>query len=198
MRKEARDLTSEEVVDLLKDGEEVLSGGLIHKVIEGSIHRIDSNGHSTAIGADIETFARMHHCYLPREYFFSIFDLEHNKEYYAEKCDAVYRRRENEIEYQTPTGEWKGACFHAGVPKFCPVIVEEYLPESWEKAERIEQVLDIVKKVQTVGLPRQDRWSWIKNPSCKYIEVRFDMRDGDFVLLNRALQRISIEELRKQ
>lgn len=41
-------------------------------------------------------------------------------------------------------------------------------------------------------------WSWIKNSDCKYISLRFDMRDGAFVILNRDKTRITFEELKKQ
>ena len=41
-------------------------------------------------------------------------------------------------------------------------------------------------------------WSWISNSKCKYISLKFDMRDGAFVILDRDKNRITFEELKKQ
>ena len=41
-------------------------------------------------------------------------------------------------------------------------------------------------------------WLWIRNSRCKYISVRIDMRDGAFVLVDRAGERISLEHLKFQ
>ena len=41
-------------------------------------------------------------------------------------------------------------------------------------------------------------WSWLNNSRCKYVSVRFDMRDGAFVLLDRDGKRISLKDLENQ
>ena len=198
MEKENKELTQEEAAKLLIDGEDVMSGGLVYRIVEGILNRIDSNDHATPIGADVETFTRMHHCYLPRNYYFSIFDLEDGVEYYGENDEAIYRRRENQIEYQTTSGQWKNACFHAGIPKFCPVVEVEYEPEEWLTIDKLKEILSIIKEVATKKFTDPSTWKWTKNPMCKYIQLRIDMRDGGFVLLDRTGKRISIEELKKQ
>ena len=194
-----KELAQKEAAKLLNDGNEVMSGGLIYRIIDEKLNRIDGSGNATPIGADVETFTRMHHCYLPREYYYSIFDLFDGVEYYAENEEAIYRRNKDRIEYQTTTGEWKGACFHAGVPKFCPVVEKEYKAEQWIHSDYLDKILGIVKKSRDTGLLRsREGWIWTKNSRCKYIDIRIDMRDGDFVLFDRSGQRISIEELEKQ
>lgn len=45
--------------------------------------------------------------------------------------------------------------------------------------------------------PDSNRWSWAKNHACKYVELRFDMRDGGFVL-RCDKGRISLDQLRWQ
>lgn len=45
--------------------------------------------------------------------------------------------------------------------------------------------------------PGSNRWSWARNTSCKYVELRIDMRDGGFVLTNRE-GRISLPMLEWQ
>jgi hypothetical protein len=47
-------------------------------------------------------------------------------------------------------------------------------------------------------IPGNLYWSWIRNGECKYISLRFDMRDGAFVLLNRNGERISFKQLQWQ
>lgn len=39
-------------------------------------------------------------------------------------------------------------------------------------------------------------WWWLKKPICKYVELRIDMRDGNFIIRNREGHRISWEDLR--
>lgn len=194
-----KELTPEEIVNILKNGDEVLSGGLRYTYSDNTIYRIDSNDHPTAIGSDIETFSRVNHCYLKREYYLSVFDLEKDTEYYAENCETIYRRKDDEIEYLTSSGEWKKAIFHTGIPRFCPVVEKEYVPESWLDHGDLSKIISIIESARITKFIRPDKgWIWTRNPRCKYIDLRIDMRDGDFVLLDRSGQRISIEELEKQ
>lgn len=47
-------------------------------------------------------------------------------------------------------------------------------------------------------IPGNAYWSWVKNISCKYVDIRIDMRDGGFVLKNREGNRISLKQLQWQ
>lgn len=44
----------------------------------------------------------------------------------------------------------------------------------------------------------KEYWSWARNWDCKYINLRFDMRDGGFVLTNSKDERICLEQLKWQ
>lgn len=47
--------------------------------------------------------------------------------------------------------------------------------------------------------PGAINWSWARNSRCcKYINIRVDMRDGAFVLLDQDKQRISLKQLQWQ
>jgi len=46
--------------------------------------------------------------------------------------------------------------------------------------------------------PGVEDWSWSRNWDCKYINLRFDMRDGGFVLTNNKGERICLEQLKWQ
>lgn len=41
-------------------------------------------------------------------------------------------------------------------------------------------------------------WSWARNMDCKYVNIRIDMRDGGFVLVNQKGERISLDALKWQ
>lgn len=47
-------------------------------------------------------------------------------------------------------------------------------------------------------IPGRIYWSWASNMNCKYIDLRFDMRDGAFVLRDREGNRISLKQLKWQ
>lgn len=42
------------------------------------------------------------------------------------------------------------------------------------------------------------KWSWWKNPDCKYIDVRIDMRTGHCIIKNNKGERINPEDLAYQ
>lgn len=65
----------------------------------------------------------------------------------------------------------------------------------WEK--NLDEVIDFIKWASKKG---EHNWSWTgsKNWECKYISLRFDMRDGAFVILDRSGKRITLEELKYQ
>lgn len=58
--------------------------------------------------------------------------------------------------------------------------------------DQIEDVVEVIKA------SREHNWSWARNTSCKYLNVRIDMRDGGCVILNRDGKRISPDQLRWQ
>ena len=62
----------------------------------------------------------------------------------------------------------------------------------WET--NLDEVIAFVKEAS------QDhtKWTWLSNSKCKYISLRFDMRDGAFVILDRDKNRITFEDLKKQ
>lgn len=50
-----------------------------------------------------------------------------------------------------------------------------------------------------VGGMKDFTWAWSRTPgySCKYIDVRIDMRDGGFIVKDRDGKRISLEQLKE-
>ena len=54
----------------------------------------------------------------------------------------------------------------------------------------------IFKNIQAIV--RDKKWSWIRNPRAKYIDIRIDMRDGGFVLLDQDRVRISLDQILDQ
>lgn len=62
----------------------------------------------------------------------------------------------------------------------------------WET--NIDEVLAFIKEAAADHV----KWSWIKNSKCKYVSLRFDMRDGAFVILDRDKNRITFGELKSQ
>ena len=46
--------------------------------------------------------------------------------------------------------------------------------------------------------PDANRWSWARNMDCKYVNIRIDMRDGGFILIDSKGKRISLDALKFQ
>lgn len=65
----------------------------------------------------------------------------------------------------------------------------------WHKAIELKNFIDEVLKRIRGG---EIGWTWIKNSDCKYIDIRIDMRDGGWILLNRGGKRILPEDFYKQ
>lgn len=68
----------------------------------------------------------------------------------------------------------------------------------WEKHASLDEVVAVIKKCAGNETLHDRFWSWAKNSRCKYVSLRIDMRDGDFVLLDREGNRITIEDLKRQ
>ena len=62
----------------------------------------------------------------------------------------------------------------------------------WHKIEELYPLMQLVISLIT------GKWSWARNMRCKYINIRIDMRDGGFVLLNRDRERLSTKDLQYQ
>ena len=58
--------------------------------------------------------------------------------------------------------------------------------------DSIDDVIPIIKA------SRESKWSWVRNPRCKYIELRIDMRDGGCIIRDRNGTRIDPTELTYQ
>lgn len=63
----------------------------------------------------------------------------------------------------------------------------------WTPREEAQDYLDRVMLLsgQTTG------WHWSRNWDCKYVTLRFDMRDGGFIMMAGG-QRISLAQLTHQ
>lgn len=63
----------------------------------------------------------------------------------------------------------------------------------WHSPAELESVIKTIRE-----LAQEDGdWTWAYNSGCKYVDLRFDMRDGAFVMMN-ATGRINEEMLRWQ
>lgn len=73
-------------------------------------------------------------------------------------------------------------------------------PEHDELIKQNRWLINLDETIEVIKRLAKDRsdWSWVKNTQCKYIQLRIDMRDGGFVLLNRNGNRISLKQLQWQ
>jgi hypothetical protein len=71
---------------------------------------------------------------------------------------------------------------------------------TWHKPQELDELISTLKKLVTTKADNfYDRaWSWVLNSRCKYIDIRIDMRDGAFILHDRDMERISIDQLKYQ
>jgi len=67
---------------------------------------------------------------------------------------------------------------------------EDIRKNSWEEKSDIQEVIQFIQD--------NNDWTWLKNSQCKYISLRFDMRSGHFVILDRTGERITLEQLKYQ
>lgn len=65
----------------------------------------------------------------------------------------------------------------------------------WERPSNLQKLIDFVKEATK---ERFGGWQWTRNSKCKYIDIRIDMRDGGFILLDRDRNRISFDDLKYQ
>ena len=84
-----------------------------------------------------------------------------------------------------------------------PVEIEE---NQWHPSEDLDEVVNFIKlassdpQYNSEGnhIPGKTYWSWIKNSKCKYVSIRFDMRDGAFVICDKDGNRINFSDLKYQ
>lgn len=69
-------------------------------------------------------------------------------------------------------------------------MVEENI---WENPDTLSKCFDEIKTM-ICG----EGWTWVKNTQCKYIDIRIDMRDGEYILKDRGGNRVSLERIKWQ
>ncbi len=74
----------------------------------------------------------------------------------------------------------------------------------WYSRNQLDEIINTIKQISHKEQYEEDgntlksgvtAWSWARNWNCKYINLRFDMRDGGFVMTNDKGQRICLEQL---
>lgn len=66
----------------------------------------------------------------------------------------------------------------------------------WHDRSELDKVIETIKKLSDES--DDNPWSWAYNHECKYVDIRFDMRDGAFTLMNQNRERICLEQLEWQ
>lgn len=67
----------------------------------------------------------------------------------------------------------------------------------WEDPTDLQEVVDFIRSLTSD--PKYSFWTTDKvSSTCKYLSLRFDMRDGAFVILNREGKRITFDQLKGQ
>lgn len=61
-----------------------------------------------------------------------------------------------------------------------------------------EDLSVLFSEVLALLAKERDEWVWYKNGPCKYINIKIDMRDGGYILMDRDGGRISLDELKEQ
>lgn len=68
-------------------------------------------------------------------------------------------------------------------------LQEKIETNTWDHIDDFLRVLDEAKA---------GNWHWFKNPKCKYVELRVDMRDGGCFIKDRDGNRIDPKDLAVQ
>lgn len=81
-----------------------------------------------------------------------------------------------------------GKDFYAEAPEY----QEKIDNNRWDRNfnEVVETIKELVKK--------DSEWSWTKNWDCKCVNIRIDMRDGGFVLVDQHGKRVSLDAIKWQ
>jgi hypothetical protein len=96
-------------------------------------------------------------------------------------------------------------------PPEIPAFTEMVKRNSWHDRSEVDKFVEVIKELskpdkfdgpmfRSLDEPDPDEgkpmpWSWARNWNCKYVELRFDMRDGGFVLRDDKGHRICLEQL---
>lgn len=82
------------------------------------------------------------------------------------------------------------------IPPEFPEFTEQVNRNKWHDREEIDSFVNTIKEL---SLDTDDNeWSWAYNHTSKYINLRFDMRDGGFIMTNDEGVRINLDQLRWQ
>lgn len=78
--------------------------------------------------------------------------------------------------------------------------IEEFLKERRARWISPMPILALIKSIANPDIKDDfySKWSWTRNPNCKYITIRVDMRDGRCLLLDRNDHMIEVSELLRQ
>lgn len=76
----------------------------------------------------------------------------------------------------------------------------------WHERDDLQELIDFIRLASKEKVYSKEGnfvegnnyWSWAKNMRCKYVTIRFDMRDGAFVLCDKDGNRITLEDLKFQ
>lgn len=80
-------------------------------------------------------------------------------------------------------------------PEF-PEFTHKVRHNVWHDRSEFDLFVNTIKELSddTEG----NHWSWSRNWNCKYLNLRIDMRDGGFCLMNDKNKRINVEQLKWQ
>lgn len=80
-------------------------------------------------------------------------------------------------------------------PEFSPEFQTKIEHNIWHDIDQLDLFIQTIKKL---SVENDWTWSWSRNNNCKYINLRFDMRDGGFVLTDGERKRIDLPQLEWQ
>ena len=83
------------------------------------------------------------------------------------------------------------------VPPVDPEFVAKVNRNSWHDREELKGFIDTIWN-QSQEYSESNEWTWSRNWDCKYVNIRFDMRDGRFTVTNVKGKRINLEQLKWQ
>lgn len=66
---------------------------------------------------------------------------------------------------------------------------------SWHDRTELDEFINTIK---TQSVEDSYDWSWAYNHACKYVDIRVDMRDGGFIVMDREGRRIDLATLKWQ
>lgn len=120
------------------------------------------------------------------------------------------RKRDNETNRvaRASSGVWTGRARSEDpkeekipdVPGFtCPPEEKEFQEKvdrnSWHDREEFDS---FIAKIKQLSLEDNNDWCWAYNSECKYVDIRIDMRDGGFIVMDRLKRRINLPILEWQ